>query len=91
MAYTQQQLDALEAAIAEGALSVKYGDKAVTYRSLDEMLRIRAAMRAALGLSSNSGGGGVYPTFSKGHGARTSEHGEFLGRPFRWDMNNPDV
>lgn len=66
MAYTQQQLAALEAAIAEGALTVKYADKAVTYRSLDEMIRIRDMMRDDLGLSAGSGGGVVYPSFSKG-------------------------
>lgn len=65
MAYTQQQLDALEAAIADGALTVKYGDKQTTYRSLDEMIRIRDMMRGDLGLSSGDGGI-VYPTFGKG-------------------------
>jgi hypothetical protein len=64
MAYTQQQLAALEAAIAEGALSVKYADKAVTYRSLDEMQRIRDSMRDDLGMTPTAGM--VYPSFSKG-------------------------
>lgn len=44
MAFTQTQLDALNSAIAEGALTVKYQDKSVTYRSLDEMLRLRELM-----------------------------------------------
>lgn len=66
MAYTQDQLKALEAAIAEGALVVKYGDKSVEYRSLDDMLRIRDLMRADLGSAVNSDGGVVYPSFSKG-------------------------
>lgn len=48
MAYTQTQLDALEAAIAEGALKVEYGDKKVEYRSLNEMIRIRDVIKAAL-------------------------------------------
>ncbi len=52
MAFTIGQLDALEAAIAQGARSVSYEGKSVTYSSLDEMLRIRAIIRAALGLSS---------------------------------------
>lgn len=67
MAYTQQQLDALESAIAEGALEVAYGDKKVKYRSLDEMLRIAAIMRDGLGLNTGVAGQSiVYPTFSKG-------------------------
>jgi hypothetical protein len=64
MAYTQQQLTALDAAISEGALTVRYADKQVTYRSLDEMLRIRKMMRDEMGLSSD--GGIVYASFSKG-------------------------
>jgi hypothetical protein len=51
MAYTTQQLDALEAAIAEGALKVEYGDKKVEYRSLNEMIRIRDIIKNALGLN----------------------------------------
>lgn len=51
MAYTQKQLDDLEASIAEGALTVKYEDRLVTYRSLDEMISIRAVIRNALGLT----------------------------------------
>ncbi len=66
MAYTQQQLDALEAAIAEGALTVRYQDKLVTYRSLSEMMQIRSMMRDELGLTANNSGGIVYPSFSKG-------------------------
>jgi hypothetical protein len=66
MMYTQEQLTTIEAAIAEGALTVKYGDKQVTYRSLDEMLRIRGMMREELGTNANATGGVVYPRFSKG-------------------------
>jgi hypothetical protein len=51
MAYTQSDLDLIEAAIKEGALTVKYADKQVTYRSLDEMLRIRDLIRAELGIT----------------------------------------
>lgn len=48
MAYTQIQLDAIEAAIAEGTLKVEYGDKKVEYRSLNEMIRIRDIIKASL-------------------------------------------
>jgi hypothetical protein len=49
--FTQGQLDNLEAAIVSGALSVAYEGKSTTFRSLDEMLRLRSLMRAALGLT----------------------------------------
>lgn len=52
MAWTQAQHDALERAIAEGADTVAYEDRRVTYRSLAEMLQLLAAMKRALGLSS---------------------------------------
>ena len=48
MAYTQLDLDALDAAIGSGALTVEYADKKVTYRSLDDMYRIRASMVAVV-------------------------------------------
>lgn len=47
--FTQEQLDAIESAIAEGALIVKYRDREVTYRSLNEMLKIRDMMLKDLG------------------------------------------
>lgn len=66
MSWTQTQLDALEAAIGQGALVVQYTDKRVQYRSLDEMLRIRDLMRRSLGLSPSTTR--IYPRFSKGLG-----------------------
>jgi len=51
MAFTQAQLDALEEAIAEGVLTVKYIDKTITYRSLKEMLALREIMRKDLGVT----------------------------------------
>ena len=64
--FTQAQLTALEDAIAQGAKIVKYSDKHVEYRSLDEMLKLRDLMRADLGVTDKARGGRVYPTFSKG-------------------------
>ena len=46
MAFTQSDLDALNDAIALGALKVKYADREVTYRSLSEMRDIRREMNA---------------------------------------------
>lgn len=54
MAYTQQQLDTLTDAIAQGALEVWYGDKKVVYRSLAEMRSIRDEMQSELGVSRNN-------------------------------------
>lgn len=54
MAFSQVQLDAIEAGIASGTTSVSYEGKSVTYRSLDEMLRIRLVIRRALGLDAGS-------------------------------------
>lgn len=49
MAYTQQQVEALEAAIAEGVLTVRDANGQVTtYQNLDAMTRLRSQMIAEL-------------------------------------------
>lgn len=48
--FTLEMLYALEAAIASGAKDVFYGDKRVTYHSMDEMIRARDLIRKELGL-----------------------------------------
>lgn len=63
MAYTPQQLEALDAAIAEGTLKVEYGDKKVEYRSLNEMLKIRNLIAAELGTAAPRR---TYASFDKG-------------------------
>lgn len=45
MAWTQADIDALEAALKTGVLTVHYADRSVTYRSLAEMLQLRATMK----------------------------------------------
>lgn len=52
MAWSQSDYDALNAAIAQGATSVRYGDRQITYRSLAEMLQLRQQMAGELGLNS---------------------------------------
>jgi hypothetical protein len=43
--YTQTHLDALDAAIATGFVqSMTFGDQSVTFRSLNDMLKLRALM-----------------------------------------------
>ena len=63
-AFTAENLLALEDAIVKGVRRVKYTDKEVEYRSLDEMLQLRNLMRKELGTKTS--GGRVPATFSKG-------------------------
>lgn len=65
MAWTQSQLTAIEAAIALGAMKVKYEDREVTYHSLAEMLRLRDMMRAELG-QTTPGRRLIHAAYSKG-------------------------
>lgn len=58
--FTQERLDALESAIAEGILRVKYSDKEVTYQSMDDLLKARALCRRKLGLDANAKGTGLF-------------------------------
>lgn len=48
--YTQQQYDKLMEAIAQGVLEVKYANRSVTYRSLEDMLAIKDLMEQDLGI-----------------------------------------
>lgn len=53
MAWTQADLDALDAAIAAGGAveAMTFGDQSITFRSLADMLRLRAVMAQALNAS----------------------------------------
>ncbi len=64
MAYSREQLDALEKAIASGSRRVKYSDQEIEYRSLDEMRSLRLEMKKELGLASRTTR--YYPYFSRG-------------------------
>ena len=48
MPFTQAQADALREALASVVLTVQYGDKRVTYRSVGELREALAAVEAAL-------------------------------------------
>lgn len=50
MAYTIEQYNALTAAIAQGVNTVKYADKELEYRSLEEMRSLKEEMEAELGI-----------------------------------------
>lgn len=48
MAFTQQDLEAVERAIARGEKIVRYADRNVEYREIDELLRARDEIRSSL-------------------------------------------
>ena len=48
MSFTQDQLTALEAAIASGTLEVRVGDKLIRYQTTVEMIRARDLVRDQL-------------------------------------------
>lgn len=52
--YTIENYNALVAAMATGAKAVKYSDKEIVYRTLDEMRDLKAAMELDLGINSKS-------------------------------------
>ncbi len=59
MAYTEDQLTALEAALAKGEKRVTFGDKTVEYRSVEELKEaIRAVER---GLAEQAAQTGIIP------------------------------
>lgn len=64
--FTQEMLTALEKAIAEGVRKVKYQDKEVEYRSLEEMFSLRKTMRRELGLENNNSSNRTVGVFSSG-------------------------
>lgn len=52
--YTQAQLTAIRRAIASGELTVQWGDRARTFRSMDDL--IKAEERILQGLTAAAGG-----------------------------------
>jgi hypothetical protein len=56
MAWSQSDIDALKAAIATGTRSVSYSDRAVTYHSMDDMLKALQAMEAEVAGTQATGG-----------------------------------
>lgn len=66
MAYTLIQYQVISDAIATGALTVHYGDKTVTYRSLNDMIRVQLIMKNELFPEQNTNNGRKYASFSKG-------------------------
>ena len=48
MAFSQSQLDALEAAIATGTLEIRVGDKLIRYQTTADMIKARDLLRDEL-------------------------------------------
>jgi hypothetical protein len=61
--YTQEQLAGLRDAAAKGVTSLEYNGEKVTYRSLDEMLRLIAVIERSLASATPRT---HFPTFRKG-------------------------
>lgn len=68
MAYTQTDLDNLEAAIASGVLRVRdRNGSEIQYRNLEDMRRARDMIRTELGLTQYNGGITVeHPRYTSG-------------------------
>jgi hypothetical protein len=67
MAWTQTDIDALETAIKAGVRTVSYSDgRSVTYYSLDEMLRLRDAMKQVTNSTAGHTTRCTYAQFGKG-------------------------
>jgi roadblock/LC7 domain-containing protein len=69
MAFTLNQLNALEAAMASGQTSVSYDGKRIDYRSVGELVQARNIVRAEL---IASGQLSVSPLSNRGPGALTT-------------------
>ena len=51
MAYTQTDLDNLDRAIADGNLTVRFGDRTVTRRSVEELMILRQHVERQLNVA----------------------------------------
>lgn len=54
MAYTTADLEAVEKALARGETEVSYGDRTVKYRSVQDLQKVRRAIKAELAEASSS-------------------------------------
>lgn len=66
MSYTAEQVAALRAAIATGALEVQNGNERVKYQSLNDMRRLLAEMEASLASPALTRPTHFHPAFGRG-------------------------
>lgn len=55
MAFTQTDLDAVNAAVASGELKIEVAGRMVTYRSIDELIKARDLIQAELAATATAG------------------------------------
>jgi hypothetical protein len=66
-AFTIEQYQTLCGMLAKGVTSLSLGNgEQVTYRSLEEMLKLKRVMETDLGLPGGGAGRQIYPTYRKG-------------------------
>lgn len=65
MAWTEADIAVLDAAIKQGTVKVKFADREITYRSLDEMLKLRDLMTKSV--SGRPAPKVWAPTFDRGY------------------------
>lgn len=53
MAITQQDIDKIDRAIARGESVVRFADRTVEFRSVDELIKAKQAMQAELSKATN--------------------------------------
>ena len=63
MAFTQTQLDAIEAAIASGVLTVQLDGKSVTYQSMSDLIKARNVIKSVVSPTSTTCS--TYASFTK--------------------------
>jgi hypothetical protein len=63
MAYTQTDLDTLDAAITGSQLTVRIADRLVTYRTTDELIKARAHVASIMASQANPSRS--YPRFQQ--------------------------
>lgn len=54
MAFTSADLDSINAAIASGELTVSVQGRTVTYRSIDDLLKAKAAVESGIALQAGA-------------------------------------
>jgi hypothetical protein len=55
MAFTTTDLDAINAAIASGELTVRHNGREVTYRSLDDLMKAKRTIESELNAAGSGG------------------------------------
>lgn len=60
MAFTQADLDAIDAAIASGELTVSHNGRTVTYRSMDDLFKARDRIANLIALQASRRAGSSF-------------------------------